>query len=207
MGSVNLWDPPSKISASDNYQVHNNNLIKELFERIVVLEQTNRELNIKIDRMKTTIDPHYSQGIIIWRITQFKQKLDTMVSNSNARFYSEDSYTSPYGYKYCARLNISPKCRDTISLYFHLMQSENDYHLDWPFKGRIKIILIHPKDPSKSRHDTIMSNPEILAFHRPTQDPSPRGFGFPEYASVDDIMFNEFIHQDTLTIKIQVNIV
>lgn len=53
-----------------------------------------------------------------------------------------------------------------------------------------------------------MSKPEILAFHRPTQEGvSPRGFGFLEYASISDIERRGFILRDTLTIKIQINIV
>lgn len=94
-----------------------------------------------------------------------------------------------------------------LGLHIHMMQSENDYHLDWPFKGRIKIQLIHPRGLSESQSDTIMSKPEILAFHRPEQRVSPRGFGFVEYACVQEIVRKGFIDRDTLTIKIQVNLV
>lgn len=58
-----------------------------------------------------------------------------------------------------------------------------------------------------SQSDTIMSKPEILAFHRPEQSVSPRGFGFVEYAHVQDIVRKGFVDRDTVTIKIQVNLV
>jgi TNF receptor-associated factor 6 len=52
-----------------------------------------------------------------------------------------------------------------------------------------------------------MSKPEILAFHRPISSISPRGFGFLEYASLNDIYKRGFVVDDTLVIKIQMNIV
>lgn len=88
-----------------------------------------------------------------------------------------------------------------------MMQSENDHHLDWPFKGRIKIQLIHPRGLDESQSDTIMSKPEILAFHRPVERVSPRGFGFVEYAWVQDVIRKGFVENDTLTFKIQVTLV
>lgn len=103
--------------------------------------------------------------------------------------------------------NLSFQSPGFLGLHIHMMQSENDYHLDWPFKGRIKIQLIHPRGLSESQSDTIMSKPEILAFHRPEQRVSPRGFGFVEYACVQEIVRKGFIDRDTLTIKIQVNLV
>jgi TNF receptor-associated factor 6 len=53
-----------------------------------------------------------------------------------------------------------------------------------------------------------MSKPEILAFHRPQQEISPRGFGFMEYAIISDILKRGFVTDESfLTIKIQMNIV
>lgn len=225
-----LWDAPSKSQNGDAAAAHhearaNNHdeIIKRMYERIVFLEQCNREQNIRIENLgrqmgksggvstSAQIDPRYANGIIVWRITNIKYQLDMMDANQNHRLYSNEAYTTPYGYRFCVRLNISPKSRNFISLHVHLMQSDNDYHLDWPFLGRIKIILVHPRDPGRSRHDTIMSNPEILAFHRPRcargMDISPRGYGFLEYACIDDLFQNEFISNDTLIIKVQTNIV
>lgn len=60
----------------------------------------------------------------------------------------------------------------------------------------------------ESQIDVIMSKPEILAFHRPQQEISPRGFGFMEYAVINDIQKRGFVTDDNvLTIKIQMNIV
>lgn len=234
-----LWDPPIKehqngknnndnndianltTIRTNNAQLHhppehsNDELLRTLYERVVILEQRNHEQNLKIENLQqqlhktylmSDIQARYSGGVLIWRIQQFENKIQTMSSNSNIMYYSKDSYTSPGGYRFCARINISPKCKDFIGLHIHMMQSDNDYHLEWPFRGRIKISMIH-YNLHETQHDTIMSKPEILAFHRPTQEISPRGFGFLEYASISDIIRRGFIHLDNLTIKIQMNTV
>ncbi|GAB0090754.1 TNF receptor-associated factor 6 [Sergentomyia squamirostris] len=209
-----LWDAPTKANGSTT---PNPDLMRAMYERIVVLEQKQQEHSVKMDKLReqlskmcsqTEMQAKYSDGVIVWQIGQFQSKVKAMSANPNIMFYSGETFTSPHGYKFCARINISPKVRDFLGLHVHMMQSENDYHLDWPFNGRIRISMIHPENFSESQTDTIMSKPEILAFHRPTQEGvSPRGFGFLEYASIPDIERRGFIVRDTLTIKIQINIV
>lgn len=187
-----------------------------MYERIVILEQKQLEHSAKVDQLNQQMtkmalqmaNVHtVSDGVLVWKIAQFSSKVDAMSANPNLMVYSNEAYTSPHGYRFCARVNISQKCRGFIGLHIHLMRSDNDYHLDWPFKGRIKIQMIHPRNIADSQNDTIMSKPEILAFHRPHQDVSPRGFGFMEYACIGDIISNGFLDQDVLTIKVQINIV
>ncbi|XP_055692586.1 TNF receptor-associated factor 6 [Lutzomyia longipalpis] len=213
-----FWDAPAKTNgAPPAAGAGSPNLMRAMYERIVVLEQKQQEMQAKIENMReqlsktcslAEIQAKYTDGVLLWQIGQFQSKVRAMSANPNIMFYSGEAYTSPHGYKFCARINISPKVRDYIGLHVHMMQSENDYHLDWPFNGRIRISMIHPKNFHESQTDTIMSKPEILAFHRPTQEGiSPRGFGFLEYASITDIERRGFILRDTLTIKIQINIV
>lgn len=214
-----LWEPtkqPMENSLDIKVYSHDNS-IKALYERIVVLEQRNLEQTSRIaqlsDRLErvmrlqnSDVPPRQSGGVLLWHITQFNSKVDAMRTDPNIMFYSNEAYTSPYGYKFCARLNIPPKRKDYLGLHIHLMQSENDFHLDWPFQGRIKIIMIHT-DMKCAQQDTIMSKPEILAFHRPLKEISLRGFGFMEYANIFDIKQRGFVKDDTLIIKIQINIV
>lgn len=187
------------------------NLLQALYERIVVLEQQTREQDSKLTQItqqfsRTRIDPRYSGGVLVWQIHQFSAKIATMSSDPNHMIYSGESYTSPHGYRFCVRLNISAKFPGLLGLHVHLMQSENDFHLDWPFRGRIKISMIH-RNLNETQHDTIMSKPEILAFHRPSQEISPRGFGFLEYAGIEQVLANGFVVNDTLSLKVQLSIV
>ena len=204
------WDPLDKSKKNNDkeeffrQQSSTRDLINAMFERIVILEQHTREQAIKIEALQCMEKRH---GTLVWKIEDFKRKVESMQNNSNMMFYSTDAYTSPDGYKFCARINLSHKMRDYLSLHVHLRKGENDYHLSWPFIGRIKISMIHTKNAALSQHDCIMSKPEILAFHRPNEEISCRGFGFTEYAIISDIIKRGFIENDCLVIKIQMNIV
>lgn len=204
------WEPLEKAKDGDKeaflrQQSTTRDLINAMYERIVVLEQLTREMSIKIDKLQTLETKRH--GILVWKVGDFKKKIELMQGNPTTMFYSSEAYTSPDGYKFCARINLSHKMKDCLSLHVHLMKSENDYHLSWPFIGRMKISMINPKDSSLSQNDILMSKPEILAFHRPLEEISPRGFGFMEYAIINDIIKRGFIENDCLVIKIQMNIV
>jgi len=204
------WEPLDKSKNNDKEeffreQSSTRDLINAMFERIVILEQQTREQAIKIENLQSMEKRHY--GTLVWKIEDFKRKVELMQNNSNMMFYSTDAYTSPDGYKFCARISLSHKMRDYLSLHVHLMKSENDYHLSWPFIGRIKISMVNIKNAALSQNDCIMSKPEILAFHRPNEDISCRGFGFTEYALISDVIKRGFIENDCLVIKIQMNIV
>lgn len=203
------WEPSQKSLANgekeDFPQQSTGKLIQSMYERIVVLEQQNREQSLKIEKLQ--LMETNRNGTLVWRIEGFKKKYEMMQSNSVSQmFYSAECFTEPNGYKFCARINLAQKVKDCLSLYVHLMKSDNDYHLSWPFVGRIKISMIN-KDASHSKDDILMTKPEILAFHRPNEDISPRGYGFMEYANIADIVKRGFIINDCLTIKIHVNIV
>lgn len=200
------WEP--KKNGNSRNSSTETDLIQSMFERIVVLEQKNRELSIKLENMEThNARRKFCNGTLIWRIENFRNKVDLMRANPTLMYYSCEAFTSPEGYRFCARINLSQK-RDTLSLHIHLMKSDNDYHLEWPFFGRLKISMIHPTDFKESQHDTIMSKPEVQAFHRPAQEISNRGFGFIEYAYINDIFKRGFISDDSvLTFKVQMNIV
>lgn len=206
------WEPHEKSATSDDadkevffqQQASTRDLVNQMYERIVVLEQQNREQAAKIEKLQQMETNR--NGVLVWRIEDFKRKIEMMQLNPQMMFYSSECFTDPNGYKFCARINLSTKMKDCLSFHIHLMKSENDYHLSWPFIGRIKISMIN-KDQAQSQHDILMSKAEILAFHRPREDVSCRGFGFMEYAMVNEITKRGFIDNDCLTIKIQMNIV
>jgi len=207
------WDPVEKSpsGATDEKEVffqqqsNTRDLINAMYERIVVLEQRNREQEAKIEKLQQMSSRRH--GCIVWRIEDFKRKIEAMQTNSTMMIYSPEAYTDPNGYKFCARINVSSPKSNHLSLHVHMMKGENDYHLSWPFIGRIKFAMIH-KNQAETQHDSLMSKPDILAFHRPREDTSPRGFGYMEYAPLCDIIKRGFIDSDDcLTIKIQMNIV
>lgn len=110
-------------------------------------------------------------------------------------------------YRFCIRLNISPQNPNCFALHLHLMKTENDECLEWPFSGRISITMVNQYDPELTQRDTMMSNSSLMAFRRPTAEICLRGFGYTEYAVVSEVMRNGFVKNDTLIIRVQIKCV
>ncbi|XP_025988317.2 TNF receptor-associated factor 6-A isoform X1 [Solenopsis invicta] len=205
-----LWDPPLKkgIQVADKEELSSDwqQLLKNLYERIVVLEQENRELSITVSNQKNQLANmclRNCNGVYIWRLKSFQEKLDTMINDPLKMFYSPGFYTSPNGYKICARINISSKDPNYLSFVLHIMKSENDDALDWPFNGTMFFALIHPQDSEKNICDTTSSQPDLEAFRKPTCELNKRSFGYTEFIRIRDI--TDFLQHDTLIFRIEVH--
>lgn len=93
------------------------------------------------------------------------------------------------------------------------MRGDYDDALNWPFSGHITLSLIHPTNPTQSICLEIKSSAESEAFRRCSfenddndNDEVSRlntvGFGYPEFVSIDEVLQNGFIKNDTILIKI-----
>lgn len=51
--------------------------------------------------------------------------------------------------------------------------------------------------------ETMMTRPELEAFKRPDKDLNPRGFGYTEFASLEEIFSQGYIDNNQLIIKVQ----
>lgn len=169
------------------------------------MEQENRELSITVSNQKNqlaTICLRNCNGVYIWRLKSFQEKLTAMINDPLKMFYSPGFYTSPNGYKICARINISSKNSDYLSLLLHIMKSENDDALDWPFNGTMCFILVHPQNSEKNIREMTLSKPDLEAFRKPTCELNKRSFGYTEFVQVCDI--DNFLQNDSLIFRIEV---
>lgn len=188
---------------------------KKLHDRIASLEQELCDYKLDVKRLTMIINKisisnlRDRSGTLVWQIDEFKKKFQTMLNNPNTMYYSPDFYTDPNGYRFCARISMSSKSKvkDSLSFHVHMMQSENDFHLDWPFRGCIQIFMIH-EDSKLTQRDKIMTNEKSTAFQRPNSEISAHSFGFTEYAIVSSIIKDGFLSSDgKLTIKLHIGIV
>lgn len=86
---------------------------RALYERVVVLEQRNREQDIvlanltkqlsalAVAKVKQNSDMllRYCAGNYVWRVDNFQQRLDAMLKDNYKMLYSPGFYTSPNGYR------------------------------------------------------------------------------------------------------------
>ncbi|KAG6461724.1 LOW QUALITY PROTEIN: TNF receptor-associated factor 6-like [Manduca sexta] len=221
--AMTLWEAPDKDGNPASTPPINNTsaLIRALYERVVVLEQRNREQDIVIANISKQLSAfavakmkqnnemllRYCMGNYVWKIDNFKARLDAMLKDHYKMLYSPGFYTSPNGYRFCVRLNISPQNERCFALHVHLMKTENDNCLEWPFNGRISFAMINQYNPDMTQRDTMMSNSNLIAFNRPTAEICVRGFGYTEYAAVSDVIRNGFIKDDVLIIRVHIKCV
>lgn len=201
-------------NGSDGNHMYPNEM-KKLHERVAILEQERNDYKLDVQRLTLIINKisvstlRERSGILVWQIDEFQKKVHAMQSTPTTMYYSPDFYTDPNGYRFCGRISISSKskAKDTLSFHVHMMQSENDFHLDWPFRGCIQIFMIHA-DSKQTIRDKFMTTEKSTAFQRPTSEISAHSFGFTEYASINNVINEGFLSGDgKLTIKVHISIV
>lgn len=93
------------------------NIIKQffrsLYERIVLLEQSNREQEAQItnlrsqifrlvqenENLKYDIPYQFCNGVCVWTVQNFQEKYASMTEDKNRCFYSPPFFTTYVGYK------------------------------------------------------------------------------------------------------------
>lgn len=56
---------------------------------------------------------------------------------------------------------------------------------------------------SRSIKETMMTRPELAAFNRPVQDMNPKGFGYTEFALIEELLHAGYVENNQLIIKVQ----
>ncbi|KAI5737226.1 TNF receptor-associated factor 6-like isoform X1 [Diaphorina citri] len=220
-----LWDP-NKNQAGDDKSSEgncscktcgdNSHLLKLVYERMVLLEQSmleqkikvnNFELNLKqTEEIEDNVVLKLCNGVYFWKMYNFPAKLKEM-KEINRYFYSACFYSSCFGYRFCTRVNISREDAQYLSLFIHLVQGENDDILDWPFVGRIRFTALNTSSEF-SITDEIQSDKNFDSFKRPVNFfLNKKAFGFNNFIRVADVLDpgrGFLMEDDTFVIKTQV---
>ena len=104
---------PLRMSGSNLYSTQR--LLKDLFHRVVALEQKNRQIEILNVTMREQIKQtkmscideedkweilgRSCNGKFVWKIMHFEEQRQKMLQNNQYVIYSHPFYTSPFGYK------------------------------------------------------------------------------------------------------------
>ena len=106
---------PLRMSGSNLHSTQR--LLKDLFHRVVALEQKNRQMEILNVNMREQVKQLKSKnnkeeerwemlgkicnGKFVWKIVNFSEQYQKMLQNNQYVIYSHSFYTSPFGYKVC----------------------------------------------------------------------------------------------------------
>ncbi|CAF1004075.1 unnamed protein product [Rotaria sordida] len=148
-------------------------------------------------------------GILVWKITKFHEKMIDAQSERQTSIYSPPFYSSPNGYKMRVRLylNGDGNARHThMSLFFVLMRGLNDPILKFPFNYKVIFCLYDQTSQQKHIIDSFRPDIKSSSFQRPRSNMNIAS-GIPKFFPLEMIQQegNPYVQDDTMFIKIMVD--
>ncbi|CAF1575891.1 unnamed protein product [Rotaria sp. Silwood1] len=148
-------------------------------------------------------------GTLVWKITNFQEKMIDAQSERQTSIYSPPFYSSSTGYKMRARLylNGDGNARRThMSLFFVLMRSVNDPILKFPFNYKVTFCLYDQTPAQRHIIDSFRPDIRSSSFQRPRSDMNIAS-GIPKFFPLEMIQqeANPYVRDDTMFIKIMVD--
>ena len=182
--------------------------IYALQDKVQYLEsaiQTKSSENEDRDFRLSLMENSNYDGTMVWKIPQFSQRMEDARTGKYTSIFSLPS--SRYGYKMCLRLYI---LGDGIgkgthmSLFFVVMKGEFDNILQWPFTHKVTFKLIN-QCGGRDIVDIFQPDPLSSSFQKPKSDMNVAS-GCPRFVSLNELMQGGFIVEDTVFIKVKVDV-
>ncbi|CAF0904746.1 unnamed protein product [Rotaria sp. Silwood1] len=148
-------------------------------------------------------------GTLIWKITNFHEKMMDAQSERQTSIYSPPFYSSFTGYKMRARLylNGDGNARRThMSLFFVLMRGPNDAILKFPFNYKVTFCLYDQTPQQQHIIDSFRPDIKSNSFQRPRSEMNIAS-GIPKFFPLTMIQQegNPYVREDTMFIKVMVD--
>ncbi|CAF3433187.1 unnamed protein product [Rotaria sp. Silwood1] len=169
------------------------------------LQQDVVSLKQKVDDMQYVS----YDGTLIWKITNFHEKMMDAQSERQTSIYSPPFYSSSTGYKMRARLylNGDGNARRThMSLFFVLMRGPNDAILKFPFNYKVTFCLYDQTPQQRHIIDSFRPDIKSNSFQRPRSEMNIAS-GIPKFFPLTMIQQegNPYVRDDTMFIKVMVD--
>ena len=144
-----------------------------------------------------------------WKIANFTRKLAQAKSNNDCGDLESEPFFSSHGYKMkvSANLNEGPYGNTGyMGIYLHLMKSDRDGSLPWPFAKRYTFLLVDQQDDLRQRQDireTYVPQGETN-FSRPQQQENV-GRGYIRFVKHSTLRTRQYIRDHAVFIKVFVD--
>ncbi|XP_068674158.1 TNF receptor-associated factor 6-like [Montipora foliosa] len=177
------------------------------------VERPVQELTVRFNRVETKVleyEGRVCNGSYIWRIENYRQCRQDAMNGVMTAIHSPAFHTSLYGYKLCMRINLNGVDSGVgkfIALFVHMMQGDYDNILEWPFTGRIALSILDQREGVEFRQhisETLVAKPNLLAFQRPTAPRNYKGYGYVEFAPIEQIREPQYVKNNTMLVRIQI---
>jgi TNF receptor-associated factor 3 len=162
------------------------------------------EVDLRLQMLETA---SYN-GTLMWKIRGYHRRKADAKSGKTISLYSQPFYTSPHGYKMCARVYLNGDGigkGSHLSLFFVVMKGDYDALLPWPFRQKVTLMLL---DQIGKRHlqDTFRPDPASSSFQKPQNEMNVAS-GCPLFVahSVLEAEGTPYIRDETIFIKVVVD--
>ncbi|CAF1638743.1 unnamed protein product [Adineta ricciae] len=167
-----------------------NELVKTHNTTMGILQQESFELKQQLTEYQSTS----YDGTCLWKLTNIRQKMTEARTKHQISIYSPAFYSSPTGYKTCARL------------YPYVMRSTNDPVLFYPFNYEVTFCLLDQTDQQRHIIRTIRPDEQSNCSQRPqlgmnTPTEIPDFVPLYIFEQVD----NPYVRNDTMFIRILID--
>ena len=169
------------------------------------------DLDVLVWQLETKIlefEGRVCNGTYIWRIQNYRQCRQEAISNPMSAMHSHPFYTSLYGYKMCLRINLNGVeggVGKYIALFLHMMQGDYDNILEWPFCGKqITLSILNQSVAHGHISQTFHVEEDLRPFKRPTERRNYKGYGYADFARIDEVREPWHVKNDTMLVKVQI---
>ena len=174
-----------------------------LFSRTLALHDTLlTDLSIRQDiaNIKT------SSGVLVWKLADFARRQREAQSGKTTSLLSPPFYTSPCGYRLCARVYLNGDGLGKgshVSLFLVVMKGEFDSLLPWPFAQHVTLCLLD-QGTTNARHvvESFRPNSRSSSFQRPQSEMNIAS-GCPLFVPLAALN-DRYVKDDTVFFKIVV---
>jgi len=147
-------------------------------------------------------------GTMLWKIENLEQHLRSAKDKTEISIYSQPFYTSKNGYKLQIQLFLNGVGQHTgeyVALFFHIIPTEHDSILEWPFNKNITISLLQQDTIIESAQNityTVVPNTSHPFYARPSNNMSD-GQGCTKFVTLHQLLNNKYIKDDCIYIKVK----
>ncbi|CAF1001724.1 unnamed protein product [Adineta ricciae] len=170
-----------------------------------ILQQESSELKQQLAEYQSTS----YDGTFLWKLTDIGQKMTEARTKHKISIYSSAFYSSPTGYKTCARLypyGDENTFGTHMSISFVVMRSTNDPVLFYPFNYEVTFCLLDQTDQQRHIIRTIRPDEQSNCSQRPQLDmntPTEIPDFVPLY--IFEQVNNPYVRNNTMFIRILID--
>lgn len=148
-------------------------------------------------------------GTLLWKITDIKEKINDARSERQSSIYSPPFYSSPNGYKMCARIyfNGDGNAKGThMSVFFVLMKGKYDSILKFPFSYKVTFCIYDQTIAGNHIIDSFRPDTKSCSFVRPKNEANVAS-GIPRFYLLASLIQdnNPYLRDNTMLLKIFVD--